>query len=95
VAAEFDPADIFTSVGRLPFNMRKMFGKITGMLTCAAADFPDGGWPAKDCSNNLKNGLFVIFTGLRKGFVRHVFDKLMVFCRFNCTVFKNGSKTNP
>jgi len=54
--------------------MREMSGKTTGMLPCAAADFPNGGWLRKNCSNNLQNRIFVIFTGLRKGFMGHVFD---------------------
>jgi hypothetical protein len=64
------------------------------MLTCAAADFPNGGRMAKNGANNLQNGIFIIFTGLRKRFMGHKFNGLMLFCCFNCTVFKNGSKTN-
>jgi hypothetical protein len=56
-------------------------GKIAGMLTRAAADFPNGGWLAKNCSDNLQNGIFIIFTGLGKRFMGHVFDRLMLlFC---------------
>jgi hypothetical protein len=69
-----DTGNIFTSIGRLPFNMREMSGKITGMLTRAAADFPNGGWLRKNCTNDLQNGIFIIFTGLGKRFMGHVFD---------------------
>jgi hypothetical protein len=65
------------------------------MLTRAAADFPNGGGMTKNATDNLQNGVFIIFTGLRKRFMGHVFSGLMIFCGFNCTVFKNGSKTNP
>ena len=75
--------------------MREMFGKITGMLACAAADFPNRDGLTKNATDNLQNGVFIIFTGLRKRFMGHVFNGLMLFCRFNCTGFKNGSKTNP
>jgi hypothetical protein len=64
------------------------------MLPCAAADFQNGGWMTKNGANNLQNGIFIIFTGLRKRFIGHMFDGLMIFCCFNSTVFKNGSKTN-
>jgi len=36
--------------------MREMRGKITGVLTRAAADFPNGCRPAKSRSDNLQNG---------------------------------------
>ena len=49
---------------------------------------------SKKCSDNLQNRIFIILAGLRKRFMGHVFDVLMLFCCFNCTVFKNGSKTN-
>jgi len=75
--------------------MREMRGKITGVLTRAAADFPNGCRPAKSRSDNLQNGIFIVFTGLRKRFMGHEFEGLMLFCCFHCTVFKNGSKTNP
>ena len=51
--------------------MREMSGKITGMLTRAAADFPNGGGLGKNSLNNLQNGIFIIFTGLRKWFMGH------------------------
>ena len=75
--------------------MREMFGKITSMLTRAAADFPNSGGMAKNVADNLQNVGFIIFTGLRKRFMDHVFNGLMLCCGFNCTGFKNGSKTNP
>jgi hypothetical protein len=33
-------------------------GKITGMLTRAAADFPNSGWMTKHGADNLQNGIF-------------------------------------
>jgi hypothetical protein len=46
------------------------------VLTRAAADFPNGGWLTKNGSDNQQNGIFIIFTGLRKRFMGHVFDSL-------------------
>ena len=38
--------------------MRQVSGKITGMLTRAAADFPNSGWMTKNGADNLQNGIF-------------------------------------
>jgi len=65
------------------------------VLTGAAADFPNGCRLTEHRADDLQDGAFIVFTGLRKRFMGHEFEGLMLFCCFNCTVFKYGSKTNP
>ena len=52
------------------------------MLTRAAADFPNGGWLTINCFDNLQNMIFIVFTGLRKGFMGYVFEGLITFHYF-------------
>ena len=58
------------------------------MLTRAAADFPNGDWLSKNGADNVQNGIFIIFTGLRKRFIGHLFDGLMLFCCGICKFLK-------